>query len=685
MIPIPDFSPPARLGERLDAAREEAFTGRAAHLAAFRDALEGGPVAVLFVHGPGGIGKTSLLRRYAREARGYGRHVVRIDGRSLVPSPGAFGSAAAAALDDPRAVLLVDDFERCQGLEEWLSESFLPRLPATVLTVIAGRQPPGSRWSEDAGWARAMRVLPLGNLREEEARSLLHALGVAAPRHEALLRVTGGHPLALGMAARLALGSGDPLSDLPGELPGDVLRHLLDRLVGEVPTPGHRRALEVCAHVLDTTQALLRTVLPDQAGELFAWLRRQPYIVPGRHGLHPHDLVRDLLDADLRWRDPDGYQEMHEQVRAYLVERARTASGAEVLPATLALSYLHRHNGFVARFITWRGDGGLHEDALLPADRTAVLSLVERAEGARSAAVAAFWLERQPSAFRVYRTVRGEPVAVLAWLRLEAERQDEVERDPVVAAAWEHVRARRPLRPGEEIGVARFLVHPAAHERPSPAMDLMIHRVLAQFIHGRRLAWSFTALRDPFWGPLMAYIDQRALPRPVLAGDRPTTLYAHDWRAVPVGRWLEFSGTVELGGPAEPPIAGSTPRRRPAFAVLTREQFAAAVTQALQDLRRPDRLAAGPLMRTRLVAGAEDGRERLRELLTSAIGALAGDPRTAKLHRALATAYLHAAPTQEAGAERLAVSLSTYRRHLARGTELIIEELWERELREADA
>jgi hypothetical protein len=41
------------------AARTAAFTGRATHLAAFRDTLTGGPAAVLFVHGPGGVGKTS--------------------------------------------------------------------------------------------------------------------------------------------------------------------------------------------------------------------------------------------------------------------------------------------------------------------------------------------------------------------------------------------------------------------------------------------------------------------------------------------------------------------------------------------------------------------------------------------------------------------------------------------------
>jgi hypothetical protein len=678
---MPDPSARAvRLSDRLNAARTAAFTGRATHLAVFLDALAGSPAAVLFVHGPGGVGKTSLLRRYADQARRAGRHVISIDGRDIVPSPAAFESAAAAALEDPSAVLLIDDFERCQGLEGWLSGTFLPRLPATSLTVIAGRNPPGSRWSDDTGWAQALQVLPLDNLRDEEARSLLRAAGVATPLHDALLRFTGGHPLALSMAAKLATGHGE---EQPGAWHpvGDVLRHLLDRLIGEVPTPAHRRALEVCAHVLDTTQALLQAAVPGQAEELFAWLRSQPYIVPGHHGLRPHDLVRELLDADLRWRDPDSYQEMHVRVRTRLIERARAASGSAVLPATLALSYLHRHNGFVSRFITWRGGDGLHEDTMRPADRSAVLRLVEEAEGLSSAALAGFWLDRQPAAFRVYRSSGGEPVAVLTWLRLDAERQVEVSADPVVATAWEHARANRPLRRGENIGVARFLVYPAAHQRPSAVMDLMIHRVLAEFIHARRLAWSFIALRDPFWQPLMAYIDQRSLLRPILDGDRPTVLYAHDWRTIPVGRWLEASGSLELDGPDRSP-SKPVHLRGESFAVLTREQFATAVTQALHDLRRPDRLAVSPLIRTRLLSEAGEGErtDLLRQLLTRAVTDLADDPRTAKPYRALATAYLHAAPTQEAAAERLAISLSTYRRHLARGTDLIVQGLWEGEL-----
>lgn len=38
---------------------------------------------MLYLHGPGGVGKTTLLAKYAREASGAGAPVVRIDGRNI--------------------------------------------------------------------------------------------------------------------------------------------------------------------------------------------------------------------------------------------------------------------------------------------------------------------------------------------------------------------------------------------------------------------------------------------------------------------------------------------------------------------------------------------------------------------------------------------------------------------------
>ena len=78
------------------------------------------------------------------------------------------------------------------------------------------------------------------------------------------------------------------------------------------PVQPTAQALAVCAHLRFTTEELLADILGhDQAAELFAWLRDLPFIERGPRGLFPHDLAREVLDADLRWRDRATYQTLH--------------------------------------------------------------------------------------------------------------------------------------------------------------------------------------------------------------------------------------------------------------------------------------------------------------------------------------------------------------------------------------
>ncbi len=57
----------SRLADRLGAARRRRFIGRSAEQALFQSALNASelPFFVLHLHGPGGVGKTSLLGQFA--------------------------------------------------------------------------------------------------------------------------------------------------------------------------------------------------------------------------------------------------------------------------------------------------------------------------------------------------------------------------------------------------------------------------------------------------------------------------------------------------------------------------------------------------------------------------------------------------------------------------------------------
>ncbi|MEV5124705.1 hypothetical protein AB0K49_18225 [Streptomyces decoyicus] len=300
-----------------------------------------------------------------------------LDGRNLKESPAAFVAEAGEVLADERAVLLIDTFERVQGLERWLSEQFLPVLPTGALVVMASRIPPDMMWQADPGWAGVVQIIELGDMGRMDAAALLDSRGVAGELHEPLLTFASGHPLALSLGAAAPAGQdaasstavavSDSAAGSRWTPAHDVLATLLDQLVGEVPSPAHRHALEVCAHTYMSTQDVLHAALPgEDAATLFFWTRRLPFVEPGPFGWYPHDVVREILEADLRWRDPRGYADMHRRIKACLTQQIRASEDADVFGAVGSLFYLHRGDGRRAEPHVWLGAGEVYEDVFRP-------------------------------------------------------------------------------------------------------------------------------------------------------------------------------------------------------------------------------------------------------------------------------------------------------------------------------
>src|SRR5262249_42118037 len=358
-----------RLAERLVAAQQRRFVGRAVELELFRSALQANEArfAVLHVYGPGGVGKTTLLAEFARAAEGAGAATVRLDGRAIEPTPEGFlvalrqamglrdkePPAAALGQAEARAVLLIDTFETLSPLDPWLRETFLPQLPEDTLTVIAGRTAPSVAWQTDPGWSELARIVSLRNLPPDDSRAYLRARGIPEPTYQSVLEFTHGHPLALALVADL-LSRGDQQGFSPASAP-DVLRTLLGLFIQQVPSGSHRRALEICARTRVTTEALLADVIgAAEARELFEWLRGLSFVEQGPAGLFPHDLARDVLDSDLRWRDPDGFRELHRRVLRHLVQRLQTRTGRDQQRAYFDLVYLSRNSPLMRPYYDWK-------------------------------------------------------------------------------------------------------------------------------------------------------------------------------------------------------------------------------------------------------------------------------------------------------------------------------------------
>jgi hypothetical protein len=91
------------------------------------------------------------------------------------------------------------------------------------------------------------------------------------------------------------------------------------------------------------------------------------------------------------------------------------------------------------------------DEKATPGDHPAIVEIVARHEGPESAAIARYWLGRQPDAFQVIRSVGGERVGFVANLRLPEITGDDIDVDPAIAIVGAYVERHGPARPGEEI------------------------------------------------------------------------------------------------------------------------------------------------------------------------------------------------------------------------------------------
>lgn len=683
---------PTSLGGLLASRRRERFVGRTGERELFRSALDRwpSPFSVFYVHGPGGIGKSSFLRMLALDAQAAGAAVVALDGQELDRTPATMlehlaryadvpdGRGAITMPSDERLVLLIDTYEELASLDSWVRSELLPRLPATTLTVLAGRRPPEPSWRTDAAWQDLLRVVSLRNLRPEDCREYLQARNVDPGLHERLIGASHGHPLGLSLLVDVLERRGEVDVD---PMTPDLVAALLAEFVDGVPDGEERRCLEACAVARATTESMLRDALEvGRPHELFRWLHTLSFVEASPDGLVPHELARDALDANLRWRDPAAYEDVFRRIRDHVCKRLDLASGGERQRAILDLKFLFKRVSGVASPVDWESWGRHRPVPAMPRDREEVIDLVAAAEGDEAAAIAAHWWDRQGDAFVVLRQ-QDELRGVLALLDLTAASGDDRNADPGAEAAWGHAQRVAPPRSGERVTLTRFVIDREAYQDPSPTMNAVPVITLERYLDMPDLAWDYLALARPDqWNEYFASADlPRAADADFEVAGRNFGLFCHDFRRTPVDGLITL--WTERALARDPSI--DPPRQTDAPLVLSQPAFGDAVLQAVKDLRRPDLLARNLLLRTRVVRDRAEGEpdvDTLELVLADAIDSLRDDPRHDKQLRAVQRTYVHGSPTQRAAAEVLGLPFSTYRRHLGRGLDHIVSWLWQREI-----
>ncbi|MDQ1536280.1 MAG: hypothetical protein QOE58_673, partial [Actinomycetota bacterium] len=436
--------------------------------------------------------------------------------------------------------------------------------------------------------------------------------------------------------------------------------------------------------------------------EMFAWMRGLPFVEPGPSGLSLHDLAREVLAADLRWRHAKRYTELHDRAREYYLDRLHGADPVTQAVALLDLIYLHPD---LRAFLQAPQDAAmLRVEALRPGDEAEVGAMVAHHEGKSSAAIARHWLAEQPGAWLVVRGPSGEIVGTLCLLALDAlgsreekeaqkngkkdGRKDGTtggKKDPALAAAYLELANHPPLRPSETATLVRYWLSKEHYQSVSPVQSVIATQLARHFLTTAGLAVTLLPFAHPQeWEAFCAYADQRRAPQADFAvGGHEYATFVHDWRTVPAAAWVARLSLQEVG--AAPVAAG--PVDAGDLLILGEAEFAAAVRQGLRDYTRPDRLRGSPLLRCRVITTAVSSTAPIAErvallqtLLKDAAETLSGAPSDRRLHRVLVRAYLSPARSLERAAEVLELPSSTFRRLLDTACARAATVLWHQEL-----
>lgn len=569
----------AAVPSALSDARRRLFVGRDAELgrlAAWFTDPSSDETRLFWVHGVGGVGKTTLLHRLEALALERDVPVLTVSCAHLRPSPEALMNAIAASCEAasakeipsvlaalPTGLLVLDGYEAIRGIDDWLRERFVQRLPPGWRLVLSGRSAPGMRWRVDPTWTCAAEIL-LGDLSPDEARMLLERRGVDPSERDPILRFAGGHPLTLVLATdalhRTGRFSGDTASEADG-----LTKALIDSFVREAPSKHHRDALDCLAVVDVLDEPLLAAMLRDDtsASECFEWLSTLGMVERHPAGLVLHDLAKTALTTNLAWRNTARLGHLVERAYTKLfddLERAGSPERRRRLVTSL-WQLFDLHPALAPLMSLPKRSGTPSADEL-----DAIEAYVERFEGAASAATLRFWLARDPTCARVVRDEDGALLGYSVFVKVEPGDDEARAADAVLGALDASL---------EQVGkysVARWFADCQAYHDVTP-VSVGCHIMNAErelSVLDDELCHHFVLVSNPeAWKPLVRVANFGDKLVPVALDGHHLVAFAHDMRNQTLLTWFHaftrrIMETLTTGAPLDfgvhgPPRAHENP------------------------------------------------------------------------------------------------------------------------------
>jgi len=679
----------ARLRDILQQQRKKNFVGRQPELQFFSALLQQASPAyhLIYIYGPGGQGKTTLLKQFADVCLENSTPFIHLDCRYIEAHPDSFKQVFQLsspfgeteiidAIDAHRGpvVVMIDTYEKLKPLDDWLRMDFLPELPGNVITVITARSGLPTNWKTDPGWQSITKSFSLKELTAEESIQLLARRSIPTEHMQRIVEYTHGNPLALSIVADMfdqrSNSHFDPL-DSP-----DIMKTLLEQFVQEVPSPAHKAALELCSLVNVTTEQLIEEVLGAQlAHELFNWLTTLTFIEKGPAGIYPHDIARDAIASEVHWRNPDWYRHLHIKTQQYYIARLLKKSGESQRALLFGLIFLHRMNPAVKPFFEFQETGSSWMDALKEEDKTHLIDMVEKFEGSDSADIFEKWLGHEAAAVWVFRDAEKTPAGFV--LKINVEKLKKKTHDEAINEIIRY-KDKLNIEDGQLMTAFRTWMGRVHYQNVS-GVQSAIFLAIVQYYFTQGLAVSMLSCSHPgFWSQVLNYADLHHIAElDYEINDVTHGWYLHDWRERSPLAWLELMGKREINE-EEPTISQTSDNNS-----LSEQQFADAVYEALKMMDNPKKLIGNPLLKCRFVRKDNESENseihlalHLADKIKKVVASFETSSKDESLYRILYRTFINPVGSQEQTADFLYMSFSTYRRNLKKAISKVSDLLW---------
>jgi hypothetical protein len=429
--------------------RRTALAGRDAELRLLRQVTAAGGPVVTYIHGPAGIGKTTLVSALDACLEDQGVRRLHIAAGAVEPTPTAILMAIGSALDHEArtvaelaaalasvkdiTVVMVDDVDTWRLAASWLRADLIPALPATTRFVFAGSVPPPPAWSVEYG--QYFLDIKLGALPRAESDATVAAAGLSAEIAERIWLLSGGHPLGLRMAIHAARTGSLGTARDAGELANAILHAIGDSDL--------RRAVEACAIVRRANRALMSAILETEEPiplSLLEAVEALPFATRDAEGIYIAEPVRRAIVDWMSGVEPERYQLWRKTAADWIVSRVRAAGRSGRWRHMADLLHLLEQPALRNAFFPPEEEAPPVEPARAN-DFDQIFEIAELRDGPDERARIEVWAQRLPHRFSVARGSEGEVLAFYLFARQDDPHSGLGAVDPLFAAWQAHLAA----------------------------------------------------------------------------------------------------------------------------------------------------------------------------------------------------------------------------------------------------